>query len=155
MEQISLEQDNEDATKDTTTTHLMEIVTPHPIKDESTGNCNTRACTCISHTCTVSTSAQCYAGLEQKRKAIKAEAEKVLSYTQEVTDTHILDHTIATLSQLSTSLLAHLPSSTSDQQPTTFVDVEKFAPAQKNEPQIQFKRTTSSAGRKQKIIPLK
>ena len=95
-------------------------------------------------------------GVQHKRNAIVAETEKIIAHTQAVDDIHMLEHAVATLSKLSATLLSHVSSeSTAANQPNSFVEVETFAPAQRNEPQLQFKKTTGSAGRKQKIFPLK
>ena len=87
---------------------------------------------------------------------MQVEAERVQSLSKAITDTHILDHALATLSQLASSLKASIPTQCNEDsnQPTSFSPVDHFAPAQKNEIQLCFKRTTHSAGRKQKMVPL-
>ena len=91
--------------------------------------------------------------------AVKLELEKVLAQTEAITDAHILDHALANLTKLSASLQVHIPKEIDGTkeailQPSSFVPVEKFPPAKKNEVQLRFSRTTHSAGRKQKMIPL-
>ena len=91
--------------------------------------------------------------------AVKLELEKVLAQTETITDAHILDHALANLTKLSASLQVHIPKESIDTNeamplPSGFVPVEKFPPAKKNEVQLRFSRTTNSAGRKQKMVPL-
>ena len=74
---------------------------------------------------------------------------------ENVCDTHLLEHTLTTLTNLTASLKAHIPEdSVTTTQPSNFTVVDKYAPAQKNELQPSFKRTTKSAGRKQTMLPL-
>lgn len=88
--------------------------------------------------------------------AVKVELEKVLAQTEAITDAHILDHALANLTKLSASLQVHIPKESNEEMPppSTFVSVEKFPPAKKNELQLRFSKTTNSAGRKQKMVPL-
>ena len=94
--------------------------------------------------------------IDAKRSAMQVEAERVQSLSKAITDTHILDHTLATLSKLASTLKANIPTqcNADANQPTLFSLIDNFAPAQKNEVQLHFKRTTNSAGRKQKMVPL-
>ena len=96
----------------------------------------------------------CYAVVDAKRSSVQREAERLLSLTRTITDTHLLDHALSTLSKLASSLQAHVSTEQNEELVTSFTTVDKFAPAQMNERQLQFKRTTNSAGRKQKMIPL-
>ena len=94
--------------------------------------------------------------IDAKRSAVQVAAEWVQSLSKAITDTHILDHALATLSTLASSLMANISMQCNENsnQPTSFSTVDNFAPAQKNEVQLCFKRTTNSAGRKQKMVPL-
>ena len=94
--------------------------------------------------------------IDAKRSAVQVAAERVQSLSKAITDTHILEHALATLSTLASSLKANIPMQCNENsnQPTSFSTVDNFAPAQKNEVQLCFKRTTNSAGRKQKMVPL-
>ena len=95
-------------------------------------------------------------GVQHKRSILAVEIQKVLEYSQAITDAHILDSAVATVTQLSSSLKQHLPSSsTGNDIPQSFIEVDKFAPAQKNERQLQFKRTTNTPGRTKKMIALR
>ena len=69
-----------------------------------------------------------------------------------VEDQQILDHTLATLTQLSRSLHTHLEGK--KELSSEFPIEDHFAPSQKNEKQLNFTRTTASAGRKKKDLKL-
>lgn len=73
-----------------------------------------------------------------------------------IDDTGILDHTIAKLLPIVTSLRAHLVQPTVDDEADfkSFETKEKFAPAQKNQIQLQFNKV-KSAGRKKTKLPFK
>lgn len=67
-----------------------------------------------------------------KRSAVETEANNVISCCQGTTDSHILDHALATLKSLVTSLKAHTYNqSNENSSPSTFITVNAFAPAQK------------------------
>ena len=70
-----------------------------------------------------------------------------------VEDHHILDHTLATLTQLSRSLHTHLEGL--EEINSEFPIKDHFAPSPKNEKQLNFTRTTASAGRKKKNLKLR
>ena len=76
------------------------------------------------------------------------------SYLKAVDDTHILDHALQTLKQLTSTLHANSSSPEDEAKLVPFVPVVYFSPAEKSETQPKFKKTINSAGRKQKIIPL-
>ena len=81
----------------------------------------------------------------------------MLSLSEAVKDTHILDHALITLKNLAACLQANVSAHSNAEEPsppTSFVEVDTFAPAQKNETQLRIQRTTHSAGRKQKMVPL-
>ena len=90
---------------------------------------------------------------------MESETEQVLKLSRTINDPHLLDHALATLSILASSLEAHVADASRDSKAKTeiksFTVVDKFAPAEKNEPQPRFKKTTDSAGRKQKMVSLK
>ena len=95
--------------------------------------------------------------LEDKRSALRIETERVLSLSEAIKDAHILDHALATQKSLAACLHANVSAQSNAEEPsppTSFVEVDTFAPAQKNETQLRFQRTTHSAGRKQKMVPL-
>ena len=95
--------------------------------------------------------------LESKRTAVCAQVKRVVSELEAVTDIHILDHAVAILTQLATTLHSNAQSdckSEEQPQPPPFVSVVQFSAAEKNEIQPRFQKTTNSAGRKQKMLPL-
>lgn len=93
--------------------------------------------------------------IHAKQLAVESEIERVLKLSRNIKDPHLLDHTVATLSILASSLEAHTGDPDTElKEEKSFTIVDKFAPAEKNELQPRFKRTTDSAGRKQKLIPL-
>ena len=70
-----------------------------------------------------------------------------------IDDEAILDHTIAKLLPIITSLRAHLTQSIDDEDDVDIQDfevTEKFAPSQKNEVQLSF-RKVNTPGRKKTI----
>ena len=74
-----------------------------------------------------------------------------------IDDTGILDHTIAKLLPIVTSLRAHLVKPTdneADFEIQNFEIKETFPPAQKNQIQLQFSKV-KSAGRKKTKLPFK
>ena len=85
--------------------------------------------------------------LESKRTAVCAQVKKVVSELEAVTDIHILDHAVAILTQLATTLHSNAQSDCkSEEQPQLppFVPVVyiyiyiQFSVAEKNEIQVQF-----------------
>ena len=97
--------------------------------------------------------------ISAKHLAVESETNRVLTLSREVNDPHLLDHALATLSMLASSLQAHVTDKTRNSEAeiesNSFKVVDKFAPAEKNETQPRFKKTTDTAGRKQKMISLK
>ena len=89
---------------------------------------------------------------------MESETERVLKMSRNIKDPHLLDHALATLSILASSLEAHTADPDTEPKEETriepFTIVDRFAPAEKNQLQPRFKRTTDSAGRKQKLVPL-
>ena len=89
---------------------------------------------------------------------MESETEQLLKVLRKINDPHLLDHALATLSILASSLEAHVADSQSDpdakKEIKSFAVVDKFAPAEKHELQPRFKKTADSAGRKQKMVPL-
>ena len=94
------------------------------------------------------------AALEQKRMAICGQVDEMKSYLEAVDDTQTLDHTLQTLKQLTTTLQTNSRTPEYEGQLVPFVPIVHFSPAEKSETQPKFKKTTNSAGRKQKMIPL-
>lgn len=82
----------------------------------------------------------------------------MVKLARKINDPHLLDHALATLSILGSSLEAHVADASTapkaKMEIKSFTVVDKFAPAEKNELQPQFKKTTDNAGRKQKMVPL-
>ena len=93
--------------------------------------------------------------VKAKWLAVESKAKQVLALSRAITDPHILEHTLGTLSKLASTLEVHTPKECTEDTKTPFQTVDSFAPAQKNEVQLHFKRTTHSAGRKQKMVPLR
>lgn len=87
--------------------------------------------------------------LDGKKKAIDLEIQSIIASLGTVEDHHVLDHALATLSQLSRSLQPHVRK-WNEEECSDFVVKDHFAPSQKNEKQLVFVRTTASAGRKKK-----
>ena len=88
---------------------------------------------------------------------VECKVEKVLHLTTNLRDPHLLNHALATLSILASSLEAHAfnpDPDTAKIEKKHFTAVDHFAPAEKNELQPRFKKTTDSAGRKQKMLLL-
>lgn len=96
--------------------------------------------------------------LERKRTAVHLQIDRVASLIQAVDDAHVLDHSLTTLTKLATTLEANSEVhslSNDNSQPANFVPIVHFSPAEKSETQMRFRKTTNSAGRKQKMVPLK
>ena len=95
--------------------------------------------------------------LQEKCDLICEEVGRVTSLLEAVSDVHILEHALTIMKQLTVTLKTntHQESSSNEQiQPPPFNVLTHFAPAEKNEKQLKFKKTTKSAGRKQKMVPL-
>ena len=90
--------------------------------------------------------------VDGKKKVIDKEIQEICASVNIVEDHHILDHTLATLTQLSRSLQTHLDRN--DKNNSEFPIKDHFAPSQKNEKQLTFTRTTAPAGRKKKDLKL-
>ena len=95
-----------------------------------------------------------YVVIDGKRKEIDKEMKDILTSVSLVEDHYILDHTIAILTQLSRTLYTHLERSEDSNVNSDFPIKDHFAPSQKNEKQVIFKRTTAPAGRKKKDLKL-
>ena len=87
--------------------------------------------------------------VEGKIRAIDKELANICTSVSRVGDHHILDHVLATVSQLTRSLNAHLAEK--EEVSSEFPIKDHFAPSQKNEKQLNFTRTTASAGRKKDL----
>ena len=94
---------------------------------------------------------------EGKRSTISAYLNEIEKSVEMIDDTGILDHTIAKLLPIVTSLQAHLdqpPDDNEELEFTGFEIKEKFLPAQKNQVQLHFNKV-KSAGRKRTKLPFK
>lgn len=69
-----------------------------------------------------------------------------------VSDVGILDHVHAQLVPIIASLEAHLHEIPQEQQQSNFTVLKKFAPAQKNERQLNFHRTQTSGSKAQSVF---
>ena len=78
--------------------------------------------------------------------------EEIEKSVETINDIGILDHTIAKLLPIATSLRAHLVQPTDNE--AGFEIKETFPPAQKNQIQLQFSKV-KSAGRKKTKLPFK
>lgn len=88
--------------------------------------------------------------VEGKRSTINEVLDEIEESVDMIDDTGILDHTIAKLLPIVTSLRAHLiRDQPTDDNKAEFEIKEKFPPAQKNQIQLQFNKV-KSAGRKKK-----
>ena len=79
--------------------------------------------------------------------AIDMEIKSILGNLKSVEDHTILDHTLATLVQLSWSLASHARNQNLEDE-IEFEIKDHFAPSQNYEKQLVFQRNTKSAGRK-------
>ena len=87
--------------------------------------------------------------IEGKRRAINIEIRAIASNIDSVNHHAVLDHALATLTQLSRSIETNLNSAADVEKIEADFEIKDlFAPAQKNEKQLFFKRTSDSAGRK-------
>ena len=78
--------------------------------------------------------------LQGRRNAIQTYLQEIQETVKEVVDGGILDHVIAKLLPVVTTLRTHLDTSLEQQDkiPENFDVADKFAPAQKNETQPRF-----------------
>ena len=90
-----------------------------------------------------------------RKKTIQQYAAAITSNIQDVDDPNTLDRVLALLTQASASLTAAAEACSDNKQVNTFVKKDHFAPTQKNETQLRFKRTTKPPGRKKQYIPLR
>ena len=71
--------------------------------------------------------------LERKRTAVHSQIGRVASVIEAVADACVLVHALTTLTH----------------------SIVQFSQAEKSETQMRFTKTTNSAGRRQKMVPLK
>ena len=89
-----------------------------------------------------------YVALQGRRNAIQTYLQDIQEMVKTVADSAILDHTIANLLPVVTSLRAHLDTSSLQQEnqvPKNFDVTDKFAPAQKNVTQPRFEKMKPKA----------
>ena len=95
-----------------------------------------------------------------KKHTITIYLNEIGNSVENIDDEGILDHTIAKLLPIITSLRAHLTQSIDDEDDVDDVDIqdfevtEKFTPSQKNEVQLSF-RKVNTPGRKKTKLPFK
>ena len=91
--------------------------------------------------------------LQGKRSAIDVYLQQIQESVKTIVDSSLLDHIIAKLLPVVTTLHAHLdsPLKQEDQLREDFGVTEKFAPAQKNERQLSFDKVKSKT-KKTKVI---
>lgn len=92
-----------------------------------------------------------------KKHTITTYLDEIDNSVKNIDDEGVLDHTIAKLLPIVTSLRAHLTQSIDDEDDVDIQDfevTEKFAPAQKNEVQLSF-RKVNTPGRKKTKLPFK
>lgn len=92
--------------------------------------------------------------LQGRRNAIRTYLQQIQESVEETVDGSILDHTLAKLLPVVTTLRTHLDSlpKQEDQIPENFVVTEKFAPAQKNEKQLRFNKVKSKTKKTKAIL---
>ena len=85
--------------------------------------------------------------LHGRRSTIQTYLQEIQESVKEIADGGILDHLIAKLLPVVTTLRTHLDSSPAQQGqiPENFDVTDKFAPAQKNETQLRFEKVKSKA----------
>ena len=86
-----------------------------------------------------------------RKKAILLYLDKIRSRIQEIDDQYILDRILSLMMQADTS--SRVLESNSDTK--EFEKKDTFAPAQKNEIQLRFKKTCGNPGRKKRHILLR
>lgn len=93
--------------------------------------------------------------LQGRRSAIKTYLQEIEASVEETADEGVLDHTLAKLLPVVTTLRTHLDPLPEQpaQIPEDFDVTDKFAPAQKNETQLRFEKVQSKA--KKTKFPLK
>ena len=92
-----------------------------------------------------------------KKHTITTYLDEIGNSVENIDDEGILDHTIAKLLPIVTSLRSHLIQSIDDEDDVDVQDfevTEKFAPSQKNEVQLSF-RKVNTPGRKKTKLPFK
>lgn len=97
------------------------------------------------------------AALRGKRNTITAYLDEIQKSIHTVMDADALDHIVAKLFPVVTSLRAQTLPVTQEQNaivPTPFIKTEAFAPAEKNETQLRFHKV-KSAGRIKTKFPMK
>ena len=96
-----------------------------------------------------------YAVMKGKKCTISTYLDEIGDSIEKINDEGILDHTIAKLLPVVTSLRTHLTQPSDDEDNFKDFDAtEKFAPAQKNEVQLRF-RKVNTPGRKKTKHPFK
>ena len=83
--------------------------------------------------------------LQGRRSAIKTYLQEIEASVEETADEGVLDHTLAKLLPVVTTLCIHLdpPLEEPDQIPKDLDVTDKFAPTQKNEKQLGFEKVKS------------
>ena len=88
-----------------------------------------------------------------RKKAIQVYLDKIKNGIEKTNDQHILDRILSLLIQADTSY--RVLESESETDIKEFEKKDTFAPAQKNEIQLRFKKTCGNPGRKKKHMPLR
>ena len=86
-----------------------------------------------------------------KKKAIQVYLDKIKNGIGSINDQHTLDRILSLLMQVDTSCRVI----NNDVNIKDFEKKDTFAPAQKNETQLRFKKTCANPGRKKKNIPFR
>ena len=93
--------------------------------------------------------------MKGKKCTISTYLDEIGNSIEKINDEGILDHTIAKLLPIVTSLQTHLTQPSDDEDEVKDFDAtEKFAPVQKNEVQLRF-RKVNTPGRKKTKHPFK
>ena len=87
-----------------------------------------------------------------KKKAIQLYLDRIKNGVEEMHDQHMLDHILALLMQADASckVLENRRANIKE-----FEKKDIFAPAQKNETQLRFKKTCENPGRKKRLTPFR
>ena len=141
---------NTDAVTDTTDLPSpMEIgVTPPKTAQDEAGMVEGWYNTCITHVWTTDISLLFgIPALQGRRSTIQTYLQEIQESVKEIGDGGILDHTIAKLLPVVTTLRTHLDPSPEQRDLVckSFDVTDKFAPAQKNETQPRFEKVKSKA----------
>lgn len=88
--------------------------------------------------------------LQKKRKTIKTYIDEILSQIDDVEDHEVLDRAHTLLMQTSTAIKVTGNLEKTDLM--NFTRQDKFPPAQKNEKQLQLKKTVGNPGRRKKPV---